>query len=31
MPKFSAYMRGAQGPMGNSGQAALWDGILESP
>lgn len=30
MPKFSAYMRGAQGSRGEIGQAALWDGIVSS-
>ena len=30
MPKFSAYMRGEEGPQGDVGQAALIDGIVDA-
>lgn len=31
MPKFSAYMRGQRGAVGPSGQASLYDGIVDTP
>lgn len=31
MPKFSAYMRGQKGATGPSGQASLYDGIVDTP
>jgi len=31
MPKFSAYMRGQRGAIGPSGQASLYDGIVDTP
>ena len=30
MPKFSAYMRGEEGPQGDVGQAVLLNGIVSS-